>query len=167
MAIVGNGDIASILEDRDDLILFASGVSNSMCIDEREFDREVKLLLAQPRGKRLVYFSSLAVFYSDTRYTEHKRDMEEIIKEFFPKYCIIRIGNITFGTNPNTIINFFKKKLTEKEEPEIREGWRYLIDREELLHWVNLVPTFNCEMNCPGWRVKISEIWKMVQKGNL
>jgi hypothetical protein len=36
--IIGNGNIAKVLKDRDDLIFFASGVSNSSCEDQNEYD---------------------------------------------------------------------------------------------------------------------------------
>jgi hypothetical protein len=152
--ITGYGDIASILPKRDDLLFFASGVSNSLETRESEYEREIELLMEQPQNKRLVYFSTLASFYSSTRYTEHKRDMEEIIKEAFDKYCIIRIGNITWGTNPHTLINYLKAH----PDAEIKDEYRYVVDKEELLHWVNLIPTWNCEMNVPGKMMKVREI---------
>ena len=37
--IIGKGDIASILIDREDVIFFASGVSNSSEIRQSEFER--------------------------------------------------------------------------------------------------------------------------------
>jgi hypothetical protein len=37
--IIGKGSIAKVLKDRNDLLFFASGVSNSSCIDEKEYDR--------------------------------------------------------------------------------------------------------------------------------
>jgi hypothetical protein len=32
--IIGNGSIANVLKDNNDLVFFASGVSNSACVDE-------------------------------------------------------------------------------------------------------------------------------------
>jgi hypothetical protein len=154
--IVGHGDIASALPLNDDNILFfASGVSNSQEKRKEEYDREVTLLLKQPRECHLVYFSTLAIFYSDTPYTRHKRRMEAIVKTF-PRYTIIRIGNITWGGNPHTLINY----LRVHPEAEIRDEYRYIIDREEFVHWINLIPEFNVEMNCPGRRMKVKDIVK-------
>jgi len=34
--IIGNGDIGKALKDRDDVVFFASGVSNSQETDEKE-----------------------------------------------------------------------------------------------------------------------------------
>ncbi len=156
--IIGNGDIGSVLPKDSDLLLFASGVSNSSETRESEYKRERDLLLEQRTDHHIVYFSSLAIFYSDTRYTRHKLDMEAMIKENFPKYCIVRLGNITWGTNPNTIINYFRLQLENHHPLQIRDEYRYIIDKDEFLHWVGLIPDWNCEMNITGKRLKIKEI---------
>lgn len=158
--IIGNGDIAKVLPDRDDFIWFASGVSNSQETRNSEFTREKDLLFDQydkAQDKRLVYFSSLAPFYSDTPYTRHKRRMEQYVK-MFPKWTIIRIGNITWGTNPHTIINFFKEQKARGEKLKIQKAFRYITDKKEFLHWLSLIPDWNCEMNIPGIRMTIKEI---------
>lgn len=157
--IVGTGDIARVLpRDRDDLLFFASGVSNSGENRPEEFIRELNLLSSQPVDKRLVYFSSLSVFYSETRYAHHKLAMEAYIKENFPQYAILRIGNITWGDNPHTLINFIRNKINNGEQWEARDEWRYIVEKEEFLHWVNLIPDFNCEINIPGQRMKVADV---------
>lgn len=158
MAIVGSGDIASVLPERDDLLFFASGVSNSQETRESEYQREVDLLLEQPRDAHIVYFGSLAVFYSHTRYTEHKLDMEAMVKANFPLHTIIRLGNITFGTNPHTLINYFKNELAQGHSVTIKDETRYICTKEELLHWVKLIPPWSVEMNITGKRMKVEEI---------
>lgn len=155
--IVGHGDIAVVLKDREDFIFFASGVSNSLETRESEFKREKDLLFEQDFNKHLVYFSSLSIFYKDSPYTRHKKKMEAYVK-MFPKHTIVRIGNITWGRNPNTIINAFRKKYENHEPLEIRDEYRYIIDKDEFLHWMDLIPDWNCEMNCPGKRLTIKEI---------
>lgn len=154
--IIGDGDIASVLPKRNDLLFFASGVSNSSCTDESEYRREWELLLEQRRDAHIVYFSSLAVFYSKTRYAQHKRDTEVLVKEQFSKYTIIRIGNISWGKNPHTLINYLKAH----PEAEIRDEYRYIINEDEFLHWINLIPLWSCEINIPGERLKVKEIVK-------
>jgi UDP-2-acetamido-2,6-beta-L-arabino-hexul-4-ose reductase len=154
MSIVGDGDIAEVLPKRNDLLFFASGVSNSLCTDEKEYDREVRLLLSQDDRAHVVYFSSLAVLYSDTRYFCHKRYMEALIRESFPVYTLVRIGNITWGNNPRTLINYLRAHPTA----EIRDEYRYIVDKDEFLYWVNLIPEWSCEMNIPGQRMKIKEV---------
>jgi hypothetical protein len=158
MAIVGNGDIASVLKDRKDRLYFASGVSNSQEKRESQYTREKNLLLKQDRKLHLIYFSSLAVFYGDNRYVQHKRQMEDLVKQEFPRYTIIRIGNITWGTNPHTIINFFRLRLKTGKPIKVQDTYRYIVDKDEFLHWVGLIPGWNSEMNIPGRRMKVKEI---------
>lgn len=160
--IVGRGDIATALMEIElqDMLYFASGVSNSKETRETEYEREIELLLNQDKDKHIVYFSSLAIFYSDTRYTQHKLRVESLIKEYFPSYTIIRLGNITFGNNPNTLINALRNKFKLGEPLEIQDTTRYIIDKEEFHHWVRLIPTWSCEMNLTGQPMKVSEIVK-------
>ena len=162
--IVGHGDIASVLNDREDWIYFASGVSDSSEIRESEYRREegllFTLLLDKNMEKRLIYFSSLCVFYSDTRYAQHKKVMENWVKKLFPHYTILRVGNITWGNNPHTLINFIKNKIRNREKFEIQDVYRYIVDKDELLHWIKMIPEFNCEMNVTGRRMKVKDIVK-------
>lgn len=154
--IIGDGDIASVIPDRVDRTYFASGVSNSKETREYQYKMEADLLLSQNKDRKLVYFSTLAIFYSDTRYTQHKRYMESLIRKYFKSYCIFRLGNITWGTNPNTIINYLKAHKKAK----LQDTDRYLISKEEFIHWINLIPSFNCEMNLTGQKMTVKEIYK-------
>jgi hypothetical protein len=160
MPIIGRGDIASVLPERDDLLFFASGISNSQEMRESEYNRETTLLLLQHRDFHLVYFGSLSIFYSNTRYTKHKRLMEELVKINFPLHTIIRMGNITWGKNPYTLINFIRNKILNHETVEIKDVYRYIVGKEEFLHWVNLIPNFSCEINIPGRCMKVIDIVK-------
>ena len=162
--IVGHGDIANVLTDRDDRIYFASGVSNSSEIRESEYRREEGLLFSlltdSNKDRRLVYFGSLCIFYADTRYAEHKLTMERWVKRLFPFYTILRLGNITWGTNPHTLINFIKNKIRNREQFEIQDVYRYVVEKEEFLHWIGMIPDFNCEMNITGRRMRVADIVK-------
>jgi len=154
MSVIGNGDIASILPERDDLLFFASGVSNSQETRETEYQRELNLLLDQSREDQLVYFSSLAVLDGTTRYHQHKREMECTIQREFSAHTIIRIGNIAWGDNPNTLINY----LRAHPDAEIKDEYRYIVDESELLYWINLIPKWPCQINVPGRRMKVQEV---------
>lgn len=160
--IVGHGDIAKALKDvanRDNFIYFASGVSNSGETRESEYSREKDLLLAQDKTKHVVYFGSLAIFYNpDTRYSKHKKEMEVLVQKLFPHYTIIRLGNITWGTNPHTLINFFKNAHQKGEALHIEDTHRYVVEKEEFLHWIEVIPEWNCEMNITGKQMKVIDI---------
>lgn len=151
--IIGNGDIASVLPETNDLLFFASGVSNSQETSIGEFRREADLLLEQSRHSHIVYFGSLAIFYADTPYTRHKRQMESLVQTEFDMRTIVRIGNIVWGDNPHTFINHFRMHPDMK----VRDEYRYVVDKPEFLHWINLIPPWNSEMNIPGRRMKVQE----------
>jgi hypothetical protein len=160
MPIIGHGDIASVLPDREDRIFFASGVSNSQETRESAYAREKTLLLQQEKIRHLVYFSSLSIFYSDTRYAQHKLEMETLVKANFSRYAIIRLGNITWGTNPHTIINSFRAKIQKDEPLVIRDAYRYVVDKDEFLYWVSMIPSWPCEISINGQRLSIEHILK-------
>jgi len=157
--IIGNGDIASIIPDQEDRLYFASGVSNSGETREPEYKREINLLKEQNTKRHIVYFSSIAVLNGVGRYYDHKRSMEELVKKF-PNYTIIRLGNISWGNNKHTLINSFKDKLSKGESLEIRDEYRYIVDKDEFLYWINLIPEWNCEINIVGRRMKVIDIVK-------
>lgn len=165
--IIGNGDIASVLPDREDKLFFASGVSNSQETRREEYEREKKLLLTQDRYRHIVYFSSLAIFFGDSLYVQHKRRMEGLIKKRFKHYTIIRIGNITWGKNPHTIINFIKNQIKNNKKLIIQDVYRYIVDKDEFLHWLGMIPEWSCEMNIPGRRMKVQEIVEEIKQGKL
>ena len=153
--IVGHGDVASVLKDREDVTFFASGVSDSKCSSLGKFNREAKLLLQMPRNVHLVYFSTLSIYYTWNPYVAHKKRMEQLVKDLFQSYTIVRIGNISWGTNPNTLINYLKAH----PKAEIQNVYRHIISKEEFQYWMEkiLVGERN-EMNVPGKMVWVPDL---------
>lgn len=169
--IVGNGDIARaikavpLLANREGFIFFASGVSNSGEKRESEYNREKDLLLSQDTSLHIVYFGTLAIFYNpNTRYTKHKKDMEDLVRKHFTRYTIVRLGNITWGKNPHTLINYFRNAKKLGKKIEVWDTYRYLTSKAEFLHWMSLIPDWNAEMNITGKRLKVIEILKKYTK---
>ncbi len=162
--IVGRGDIASIINDREGAIFFASGVSNSNEIREEEYMREKELLLKQDRSKCLFYFSSIAIDFPEklkkSRYLRHKKEMEEMIKENYQNYNIIRIGNITWGNNPNTFLNFIKNKMKSKEAVYIlSEELKFMLDKEQLILMTDNLPLIGKnQLSIFGKMVKVKDL---------
>ena len=157
MPIIGSGDIATVLTDREDVTFFASGVSNSRCTDVDEYHREYMLLINQPRDRHIVYFSSLCIYTSDTMYAQHKRTMEAHVRHLFTSYTIVRIGNIDWGENPNTLINY----LRSHPEAEIQNVYRHIISKDEFKYWMGLIqPGVKNEMNVPGRMVFVPDLFK-------
>ena len=159
--IVGRGDIASVLNDRDGAIFFVSGVSNSNETRESEFMREIELLDKQDKTKCIFYFSSITVddMSKNSQYLQHKRRMELLIKSNFENYNIIRIGNITWGSNPNTFINYIKNKKSKGESVEIKDEYKYVIDKEQLVLLTDNLPLIGQNTICVfGRMAKVAEL---------
>ncbi|MEJ2497376.1 MAG: NAD(P)-dependent oxidoreductase, partial [Sulfurovaceae bacterium] len=83
--IIGNGMLAhefSDYKDDNDIIIFASGVSNSGETRESEFEREKELLtktIDNISSEKIIYFSTCAMYdkyFVNNRYTKHKLHME-------------------------------------------------------------------------------------------
>ena len=157
--IIGHGDLARVMPDDDARLFFVSGVSNSKETREPEYQREKDLLGQQPTDKQLIYFSTLAILYSETRYTKHKLEMEALVKEF-PCYGIMRIGNIDFGDNPHTLINHLRNEKKAGRPLEIQDVYRYIISKEELQYRISILPYKNVEVSWPGRQMKVIEIVK-------
>src|SRR5690606_10434611 len=88
--IVGNGLIASAfqsspLKDDPNIVVFASGVSNSRETSKDEFLRERQLLLETiNQGKLILYFSTCSVYdpsQKDAPYITHKLEMEDLVRQ--------------------------------------------------------------------------------------
>lgn len=161
--IVGKGDIASVLNDREGTIFFASGVSNSNEINDSEFMREMELLDKQDRTKCLFYFSSISVDdiqkVVGNKYLQHKLRMELLVKSNFENYNIIRIGNITWGSNPNTFINYIKNKKSKGEPVQIKDEYKYIIDKDQLVMLTDNLPLVGQNTICVfGRMAKVAEL---------
>jgi len=166
--IIGKGSIASVLEDRDDLVFFASGVSNSSCIDEKEYEREFNLLKTVPTDKHVIYFSNLGVYYKQDRYTQHKCNVEEYIRNNYTSYTIVRIEVCEWVKTPNTILNVFKRQLAEGIEPKTQDTTRYVLSLDEFLYWVKMIQSgVRNEMNILGRKLTIAQIVDEIKQNKI
>jgi hypothetical protein len=166
--IIGNGNIAKVLKDKDNIVFFASGVSNSSCTDEKEYKREFNLLKTVSANKHIVYFSNLGIYYKKDRYTQHKIDIEEYIRNTYKSYTIIRIEVCEWVKTPYTILNVFKKQLSQGIEPTIQNTTRYILSLDEFLYWVNLIqPGVKNEMNILGRKLTIEQIIEEIKQGKI
>ena len=161
MPIIGNGDLASAIIDRPDVTFMASGVSNSRCTNVDEYHRENKLLFKQPKNVHLVYFSSLCIYYTDTMYANHKRATEQMIINRFNSYTIMRIGNIDWGKNPNTLINY----LRSNPDAKVQNTYRHIISLDEFKYWLNMIIVPGRDiMNVPGKMVFVPDLMNELKK---
>jgi len=140
--IIGNGLISKSLEvlfkQDEDVIIFASGVSNSQETNETNFLREQKLLeeiLNSFIDKKIVYFSSILLKKNiSSPYYNHKRKMEKLIKKKSKNFLIIRLPQVIgFGGNNKNLINYFINKINSSEIIEIeKKTYRSIIDVSDL-----------------------------------
>ena len=157
--IVGNGQIATIFKNDADqakyknICIFASGVSNSSCTDEKEFKREEDLLLKnldENKGKKFIYFSSCALSapeYPRNDYYNHKERMEQLIKDKTCDYLICRVPQL-FGDlkRHNTLINFLYDSIVSgKDFTVYSEAYRYVIEINDLKKIVDHILGKNIE----------------------
>ncbi|MBC3786326.1 NAD-dependent epimerase/dehydratase family protein [Spirosoma utsteinense] len=141
--VVGNGMIARRFVDfvdRDDVVIFASGVSNSKEIKPEPFARERKLVeetLQQTAGRLFVYFSTASVedpTEQGSAYVTHKLALEQLIAGQATNYLLIRASNVVGGPgNPHTILNFFVDRIRQNESFTIwKQASRNLIDLDDV-----------------------------------
>lgn len=139
--IVGTGLIASQFNDwwKDkDVIIFASGVSNSKENRLHEYEREKELLKTfHSSNKLLVYFSTCHIFdeeQSDSFYVKHKLEIEDIVKRNFKNYFILRLPLVIGqNKNPNSLFNYFFTEIINKRVINIhKNAIRYFLDIENI-----------------------------------
>ncbi|MFY1045284.1 NAD-dependent epimerase/dehydratase family protein [Chryseobacterium sp. GP-SGM7] len=140
--IIGNGLIASLFKDydREEIIFFASGVSNSLETKVEEFLREENLIkntIADNKEKIFVYFSTCSIYDSSktgSDYVLHKLKMEQLIKNLCPKFLILRVSNaVGKGGNPNLLMNYIIRAVNNNETINVHtKATRNLIDADDI-----------------------------------
>ncbi|MBL4621036.1 MAG: aminotransferase class I/II-fold pyridoxal phosphate-dependent enzyme [Immundisolibacteraceae bacterium] len=142
--IIGNGMIASAFfqfKTQDDVIIFASGVSDSLEEDSLEFQREHQLLIDvrwDNPGVLLVYFSTCSIADPDridTPYVLHKLRMEEELSSFGEPYVILRLPVVLGHTNKLTTLPYFlySKICSGKSFDLWQHAVRYPIDIDHVV----------------------------------
>jgi nucleoside-diphosphate-sugar epimerase len=141
--IVGDGMLARAFEPYfgldEGVIVFASGVANSQCRDEAQFDRERALLgatLKQADDRLLVYFGTCSVRDSEaneTVYVRHKMAMEGLAAQA-RRSLILRLPHVVGPTrNPHTLVSYLHGRMRRAETVEIWDGARRnLIDAQHV-----------------------------------
>lgn len=140
--IIGRGLIASLFldDDRDDIIFFASGVSNSLETRVEEFLREenlIKKTIAENPEKTFVYFSTCSIYDSSktgSDYVLHKLKMEQLIKNNHNQFLILRVSNaVGKGGNPNLLMNYLVRSIKNNETINVHtKATRNLIDAADV-----------------------------------
>lgn len=153
--LVGNGLIASAFldyKDNDDVIVIASGVSNSKEKDYKKYQREIDMIGSFIGTKsKIIYFSTISVFDEslDSLYVNHKKYIEKMISSNFDSYLIFRLPIVIGKTNnTNTFINNIKRKIISDETIYINNmSSIYIIDIDDINRLLpNLIDTKNNEI---------------------
>ncbi len=148
--IIGNGLVANAFKKFDVLdntTLFCSGVSNSLCIDSDEFNREQGLLkesIKEYTSSFFVYFSTCSIddpSLKNSLYVKHKLNMEKLITENCSTYVIFRLSNVIGRTkNKSTIINFFLNCIRNDHPFDLWiSSYRNIIDIDDLALTCNYI----------------------------
>lgn len=146
--VIGDGMIAKVFESyqhRNDVCIFASGVSNSREISKKKFQREFNLLIKiikENPEKIFVYFSTCSIYDKSlisSPYIKHKKKIEKYILSAGIQYYIFRVSQaLGITNNKHILINSFINKIRKKEKLILWDrSTRNLIDVDDLYKIVN------------------------------
>lgn len=139
--VVGNGLIASAFaefQQKDDYLIFASGVSNSLETKPAAFKREFDLLKEHIDTEAcFVYFSTISLAdesRADSPYRKHKLEVERFIKETAREFVIFRLPIVVGRSdNPHTLMNFLYNSILNQDKIKVfKNAARYLIDIDDI-----------------------------------
>jgi nucleoside-diphosphate-sugar epimerase len=143
--IVGSGMLARAFAPHfandPGVLVYAAGVSNSGCTDDREFAREeasFERSVAQPGAPRtVVYFGTCSAEDPTARatpYVRHKLRMEARVREQ-PQYLVVRLPQVVGRTpNPHTLLNYLHARIARSERFALWTGARrYVIDLDDVV----------------------------------
>ena len=140
--IIGNGLIANLFRenDRENVVFFASGVSNSLETDKSAFLREENLIrktIKENPNKIFIYFSTCSIYDSSkngSSYVNHKLKMEQIVEELANQFLILRVSNaVVKGGNPNLLMNYLVNAFHQEKEITVHTlATRNLIDADDV-----------------------------------
>lgn len=141
--VIGNGMLASCFKKHlgdfnPNVLIFASGVSNSLETKDSEFNREINLLTQYfQTSYYILYFSTCSIYdvgLIKTPYVQHKLMVERLLGNR-GNALIIRLPQIVGGGgNKNTLLNFLMNQICSGN---IFNVWtnakRSLIDVEDVI----------------------------------
>lgn len=128
--LIGNGMMAKQFakyKDNNDVLIFASGVSNSKETQDSEFEREFTLLqetITNNPEKHFVYFGTSSMYDPMARhspYVLHKLAMEQYVIENCKSYNIFRISQVIGRANNPTLVNFIVNNIIYDKEFDVWE----------------------------------------------
>ena len=122
-SIIGSGFIATRFKKkvknykRYNVAIYASGISNSLEKNKNNLKKEINKIreFLKSNTKQIIYISTYSVLDKSRKnrpYVKNKIKIENIIQKSAKSYLIIRLPEIIGkNKNPNTLTNFFFKKI--------------------------------------------------------
>ena len=157
--IVGNGMIAKKFKkykDKGNVLIFASGVSNSNETRCTNFSKELKMVkhaLKNFNDKQFIYFSSCSLEdmeLNHTPYHLHKKNIEILIQQMSPNYLVFRLPNIIGSQgNSETLVNYFINKIKSNKEFEVwKNATRNIVAIDDFYKIASYIIPL-CQDSCP------------------
>jgi len=117
--ILGNGLVSNSLnqlKSERDIVLFASGVSNSRETSIASFQRERAMLvtaLQRYHNHKFIYFSSTIVSSPSVNspYSSHKKAMEKLLFTADASHLIVRLPQLVGPTKSPTLVAFLRSQI--------------------------------------------------------
>lgn len=142
--VVGSGLLARAFAEygiNDDIVIFASGVSNSKESTHEQFKREENLLKSYlekyGKSKYFIYFSTCSMFdtyFERSEYTKHKMNMEKIIIDNSIRYNIFRLPQVLGKNNQNQLVGFLYHAINNGVDFDLYDIERNIIDIDDVLN---------------------------------
>jgi NAD dependent epimerase/dehydratase family len=130
----GSGMMAAALRGMPGLggAVFAAGVSNSREMDPLQYAREaseLKAFIGRNAHRQVIYFSSFVAGSDTSRYAQHKREMESLIKECAMDFLVLRLPQVVGITKNSTLVSYLVNAARRGEAIKIQRGaFRSLVD---------------------------------------
>ncbi|MBS0570191.1 MAG: NAD-dependent epimerase/dehydratase family protein [Proteobacteria bacterium] len=143
--IIGSGllarSFAPYAGDLSNVCIYAAGVSNSSCTDQREFFREYERLTTALQGVEpgtlFVYLSTCSIGDPEANsmpYVRHKLAMEEVARRH-QQHLVLRLPQLAGSTpNPHTLLNYLYARIARSERFQVWGGAkRNIIDVDDVV----------------------------------
>lgn len=153
--IIGQGLMARSFESayfNKDVLILASGVSNSKETRVSEFSREFDLVsseITNNKGRTVIYFSTCSTdFKDDTPYILHKLKIEKLLASKCDTYHIFRLPQVVGFVKNQTLISYFINSIVNNLEINIQsKSSRDLIDVDDVVRIVSYLVNNNICLN--------------------
>lgn len=184
--IIGSGFIATnfkkknLLIKKYGIVIYASGVSNSKSINKNNFLRERNKIISYQnkiKSKIFIYISTCSIFdpsRKNTAYVKHKLNMENVVKQNFNKFIIVRFPEVVgFNSNKNNLINFFYQKINNNNKFKLwSDSMRNILDIDDAvklcLNFIKKIKNYkkiNLEVNIANTKfVSVKSIVFIIEK---